>query len=185
MLSNKLGWQAILEQAEANPYLADFQDDPQQWAFHSQMFFLMCRLRSYKPLLMREQSIVQDRSIYEDGDIFAQNLYQKNYINAEDWFLYRSFYNELIRLLPSPSLVIYLRASVPVLMSRILQRDRYQERKIDQKYLTELNAFYEEWIKHFKICPVLAIETDHLDFVNHYEDFEYIEKEIKSYLERI
>jgi deoxyadenosine/deoxycytidine kinase len=183
MLSRELGWQAMFEPAEANPYLASFYENPQQWGFHSQMFFLLCRFRSYGPLLTQEKSIVQDRSIYEDGDIFARNLYQKGYISERDWFLYRGFYEKLTDLLPSPDLIIYLRASVSILVDRILQRDRPDERTIAQSYLTELNTFYEEWVKSFSICPVLTIETDNLDFVNRREHFEFIKAEVLNSLE--
>lgn len=167
MLCVRLSWEPFYEPVKENPYLADFYGDMSAWAFHSQVFFLAHRLRSHYRLGQHPNSVVQDRSVYEDAEIFAQNLYLQGHINPRDYQTYRELYETTTRLLPPPDLVVYLRASVPTLMRRISNRGRDYERTIASDYLTGLNSLYEQWIDNFILCPVLAVPADDLDFVSH------------------
>jgi deoxyadenosine/deoxycytidine kinase len=148
-----------------NPYLADFYDDMQAWAFHSQVYFLMRRLRIHRQLMRQSGSVIQDRSVYEDAEIFAHNLYLQDSISERDYETYRELYQVLVEFLPPPDLVIYLRASVPTLLDRIAKRNRDYERTISAEYLADLNELYENWVDHFDLCPVLTIPSDDLDYV--------------------
>jgi len=165
LLSERLGFQPFFEPVNDNPYLEDFYSDMRSWAFHSQLYFLTRRLRIHKQLLEAEGSVVQDRSVYEDAEIFARNLYLQNLISPRDYGVYQDLYQILISLLPPPNLVVYLRASVDTLLSRIASRGRGFEAGIPREYLVSLNALYEEWINTFTQCPVLIIPSDNLDLV--------------------
>jgi deoxyadenosine/deoxycytidine kinase len=167
MLCNQMGWDPFYEPVTENPYLADFYRDMSAWSFHSQIFFLTHRLRSHFKLAQHPNSVVQDRSVYEDAEIFAQNLYQQGYIKDRDYQTYRELYETAVQFLPPPDLVIYLRASVPTLMNRISNRGRDYERTITPEYLESLNNLYENWIDNFTLCPVLAVPADDLDYVAH------------------
>ena len=165
MLGERLGWEPFFEAASDNPYLADFYQDMARWSFHSQVFFLSRRLRHHHQLLQRPNSVVQDRTVYEDAEVFACNLYRQGLMSERDYRSYRELYEVMSALLPPPDLVVYLRASVPTLMARIAQRGRPFERNIAPEYLEQLNELYEEWIGRFNLCPVLTIPSDRLDFV--------------------
>lgn len=165
LLSERLGWEPFFEAVADNPYLADFYQDMQRWSFHSQVFFLSRRLRHHHQLLLRPDSVVQDRTVYEDAEVFARNLYRQGLMSERDRRSYEELYDVLSALLPPPDLVVYLRASVPTLMARIARRGREFEREISPEYLEQLNALYEEWVARFALCPVLTISSDSLDFV--------------------
>lgn len=167
MLCQRLESQPFYEPVSENPYLADFYADMTAWAFHSQIFFLTRRLRAHYDLAQLPGSVVQDRSVYEDAEIFAQNLYLQGNMRERDYETYRELYETAVQLLPPPDLLIYLRASVPTLMSRISHRGRTYERAITPEYLQSLNDLYETWISNFVLCPVLTIPADDLDFVAH------------------
>lgn len=165
MLSEKLGWEPFYEAVGDNPYLADFYKDMRRWSFHSQIFFLSRRLRHHHQLLRSPNSVVQDRSVYEDAEIFARNLYQQGNMSDRDYGSYRELYQVLVLFLPPPDLVVYLQASVPTLLERIRKRGRDFERDISPLYLQQLNELYDAWIEDFTPCPVLTIPSDDLDFV--------------------
>ena len=167
MLSAEMKWEPFYEPVTENPYLADFYQNMSAWAFHSQVFFLTHRLRSHFQLAQHPSSVVQDRSVYEDAEIFAQNLYRQGNMKERDYKTYRELYETTTQFLPPPDLVIYLRASVPTLMNRINSRGRDYERKITPEYLQNLNDLYESWIENFTLCPILAIPADDLDYVAH------------------
>lgn len=167
LLSARLGWEPFFEPVAENPYLADFYADMDAWSFHSQIFFLTHRLRSHYDLAKHVSSVVQDRSVYEDAEIFAQNLYLQGHIQYRDYQTYRELYETTMRFLPPPDLVVYLRASVPTLMNRISNRGRAYEQTITSDYLGGLNNLYETWIDNFTLCPILAVPADDLDFVSH------------------
>jgi deoxyadenosine/deoxycytidine kinase len=167
LLCVRMGWEPFYEPVTENPYLADFYGDMDAWSFHSQVFFLAHRLRAHYNLSQHPDSVVQDRSVYEDAEIFAQNLYLQGHIQPRDYQTYRELYETTMRFLPPPDLVIYLRASVPTLEHRILNRGRHYERTIPFDYLQGLNNLYEAWIDNFTLCPVLAVPADALDYVSH------------------
>src|SRR5689334_23077633 len=165
LLSQRLGWQPFFEAVAENPYLADFYQDMRLWSFHSQIFFLSNRLRSHRQLLDHPTSVVQDRSVYEDAEIFARNLYVQGDLGERDYQTYCQLYEVLTEFLPPPDLVVYLRASAETLTQRIAQRGRDYERQITTDYLAQLNGLYERWIKAFSLCPVLTVPADDLDYV--------------------
>jgi deoxyadenosine/deoxycytidine kinase len=182
-LAEALGWEPFFETVEENPYLADFYHDMPRWSFHSQIFFLARRLRHYRSLLDRPGSVVQDRSVYEDAEIFACNLYRQGYMSERDWNSYRDLYEAVVTLLPPPNLLVYLQTSVPELVRRISQRGRDFERNIDPAYLEQLNALYEEWVARFSLCPVLTVPTDHLDFAHDPAHLDQIAQRIQDRLQ--
>ena len=165
LLCNSLGWAPFYEPVNENPYLPDFYKDMNTWAFHSQIYFLIHRLRIHHSILNHPNSVLQDRSVYEDAEVFARNLYLQGQINRRDYATYRELYETLVAFLPPPDLVLYLKASVPTLQKRIKQRGRQFEQGITAEYLGNLNTLYDEWIEHFTLCPVLTIPSDDLDFV--------------------
>jgi deoxyadenosine/deoxycytidine kinase len=167
MLCQHLGWEPFYEPVTENPYLADFYGDMKTWAFHSQVFFLTHRLRAHFQLAQRAGSVIQDRSLYEDAEIFARNLYLQGHITARDYQTYRELYETASQFLPPPDLVVYLRASVPTLLNRISNRGRDYERTITAGYLESLNRLYEDWINNFTLCPMLSVPADDLDYVAH------------------
>jgi len=167
MLCVRLGWEPFYEPVTENPYLSDFYQDMDSWSFHSQVFFLAHRLKSHYRLGQHPTSVVQDRSVYEDAEIFAQNLFLQGHISQRDYQTYREMYETTTQLLPPPDLVVYLRASVPTLLARIARRGRDYEQTISEDYLLGLNTLYEQWIENFSLCPVLAVPADDLDYVSH------------------
>ncbi len=165
LLSQRLGWVPFPEAVDENPYLADFYADMPRWSFHSQIFFLSRRLRHHRQLLAHPTSVVQDRSVYEDAEIFARNLFNQGKMEARDYRSYRELYEVLTSFLPPPDLVVYLRASVETLLCRIQKRGRDYEQDISPDYLGQLNVLYEDWIERFDLCPVLTVPADNLNFV--------------------
>ena len=182
LLVEHLGWTPFYEAVDDNPYLADFYQDMRQWSFHSQIFFLSSRLRSHREILNHPQSVVQDRSIYEDAEVFARNLYQRGNMADRDYQVYRRLYQEFIQFLPPPDLIIYLKASVPTLIERIHRRGRDFEQDVSPLYLQQLNELYNAWIDDFTLCPVLTICADNLDFVRFEPHFNHIKEEILNKL---
>jgi deoxyadenosine/deoxycytidine kinase len=182
LLSEKLGWMPFYEPVTENPYLADFYEDMQSWAFHSQIYFLMRRLRIHRQLMDMKGSVIQDRSVYEDAEIFAYNLYLQKAINQRDYDTYRELYHVLVEFLPPPDLVIYLRASVSTLVERISRRGRDYEQAIDPNYLVDLNGLYEGWVDHFDLCPVLTVPCDDLDYVAKPQHLSLISNKVRDIL---
>jgi deoxyadenosine/deoxycytidine kinase len=181
-LSQNLEWTPYFEPVTENPYLEDFYNDMKTWAFQSQVFFLSHRLRMHLDLLENPKSVIQDRSVYEDAEIFARNLFEQGQMGERDYSSYRKLYRLLSDMLRPPDLVIYLRASVPTLQTRIEQRGRDFESKIDIQYLNQLNNLYDDWIDQFLLCPVLTVPVDNLDFVAHNGHLELILEKMKEKL---
>ena len=165
LLSDYMGWEPFYEAVDDNPYLADFYQDMRAWSFHSQIFFLARRLSHHRQIIERPGTVIQDRTVYEDAEIFARNLLRQGLMSDRDWRSYWDLYQTVITILPPPDLVIYLQASVPVLQERIRQRGRDYEQNISAEYLTQLNGLYETWMENFTLCPVLTVPTDTLNFV--------------------
>lgn len=182
LLTGKLGWKPVFESVSENPYLADFYQDMNRWAFHSQVFFLVRRLRQHADLLQQSGSIIQDRSVYEDAEIFAQNLYNQGHLSERDWRSYFDLYETLSLMLKPPDLVVYLRASTPTLRRRIAGRGRDFEREIADSYLHDLNELYDKWAESFILSPILTVDTDNLDYVQYDEHLEQIASRISNRL---
>jgi deoxyadenosine/deoxycytidine kinase len=154
----------------------------QTWAFHSQIFFLTHRLRMHRQLLDHPSSVLLDRTVYEDAEVFASNLYQQGKIQPRDFKTYQDLYGVLTDFLPPPDLVVYLRASVSTLYGRISSRGRDFERQITPQYLEQLNALYEQWITSFSLCPVLTVPSDDLDYVAHTSHLDMIAAKVQEKL---
>ena len=178
VLSERLEWQPFYEPEAENPYLEDFYEDMHTWAFHSQIYFLTRRLRAHRNLLDFPTSAIQDRTVYEDAEIFACNLHRQGHIGERDYEVYRELYTVLSEFLPPPDLVIYLRASVATLYERIKSRRRGYELQIAPEYLEQLNELYENWIANFNLCPVLAVPADDLNYVSNPSHIKLIERKV-------
>jgi len=174
LLSERLDWEPFFEAVNDNPYLSDFYEDMERWSFHSQIYFLSRRLRHHWQLLQRSNSVVQDRTVYEDAEIFARNLYRQGSLAERDYRSYCELYDMVTTVLPPPDLIVYLRASVPILQDRIQRRGRSYERGISAVYLERLNELYETWIHSFTLCPVLTVPSDALDFVTNHNHLDMI-----------
>ena len=170
ILADAFGWDAYFERVDDNPYLADFYEDMRRWSFNLQVFFLSSRFQHQRTIETAAQSVVQDRSIYEDAEIFARNLHEMGLMAQRDFENYRALFALMTSYLQPPDLLVYLRASVPTLVRQIQTRGRDFESGIRIDYLERLNMLYEDWITHYAEGPKLIIESDGLDFVNRPED---------------
>ena len=182
LLSERLGFRPYYEPVAENPYLEDFYKDMRTWAFQSQLFFLSYRLRSHRDLMQDPHSVVQDRSLYEDAEVFARNLHEQGTMSDRDWETYSGLYRTMAELLPAPDLDIYIRASVDTLKSRIAMRGRGFESSIPDDYLAGLNRLYDSWIEGFDLAPILVVPGDRLDFVAQSNDLEAITSKVEDRL---
>jgi deoxyadenosine/deoxycytidine kinase len=182
LLCERLGCTPFFEPEAANPYLADFYQDMAAWGFHSQIFFLATRLQIHRAILRCPDSVIQDRSVYEDAEVFAANLRRRAGINVRDYETYRALYQGVAEFLPPPDLVIYLKASPETLLARIAQRNRDYERDMRRDYLEDLNQLYEQWIDGFTLCPVLTVPADRLNYVAHPVHLDLIVRKIQEKL---
>lgn len=182
MAAKKLGWTPYFESVQNNPYLHDFYNDMKRWSFQLQVYFLSHRFDTHKKIINSKKSVIQDRSIYEDVEIFARNLYLMGRMEKRDYNNYRNLFYEMISYLKAPDLIVYLKADVDTLVKQIHLRGRAFEKRIEKKYLERLNRSYEKWIKNYKLGDVLVIESDELDFVNNPKHFNEILEKIKKEL---
>lgn len=178
----RLGWQTAFESVVDNPYLADFYAEMRAWSFHLQVFFLGHRAQQYLEMAALPQSVILDRSIYEDAYIFARALHHMGNIDERDYLSYRRVFDLVVNSLPPPDLLIYLKAPVTVLMERIRRRARNIETSISTEYLALLESFYDDWMETFDICPVLTIRTDDLDFVHEARSLDIVVQRIQDKL---
>jgi len=183
ILAKRLEWEPVFEAFSENPYLADFYQDMRRWSFHSQVFFLSRRLQQHHDLLQRQISVIQDRSVYEDAEVFARNLYRQDHLSERDWRCYQDLYQTMATLLRPPPLVVYLKASVETLRRRISQRGRGYELDISDSYLAQLNELYDRWAADFRLCPVLTVDTNNLNYVQHDSHLDQIMSRIEDRLQ--
>ncbi|MBX7096260.1 MAG: deoxynucleoside kinase [Myxococcaceae bacterium] len=181
-LCKKYGITPFYEPNDQNPYLADFYKDMKTWAFRSQIFFLTHKFRLHRQLEQGEGASIQDRTIYEDAEIFARNLYKQRYIDKRDWGTYWELYQTIAAALRPPDLMIYLRCPVRTLRQRIKIRGRAMEQDIPTAYLSRLNALYEGWFKTYTMSPVLVLQTDTLDYLTDLVDRMDLFRQIEKYL---
>ncbi len=165
-IGERLGWRTAFESVADNPYLPNFYADMRAWSFHLQVYFLGHRAQQHLELWNDPRSAIIDRSIYEDLYIFARALHHLGNLSETDYHTYRQVFNLVTRNLPPPSLLVYLKAPVDVLIKRIQLRARHIESNIQRDYLELLDTYYDEWIHSFDLCPVLTIRSDDLDFVH-------------------
>ena len=173
MLAAHYGWTPKYESVDFNPYLADFYEDMARWSFNLQIYFLNRRFKDVVEIAKGETVIVQDRTIYEDARIFAPNLHDMGLMSTRDFENYSDLFDLMMSLVGTPDLLIYLRSSVPSLISKIQKRGRDYEKSIRIDYLTGLNDKYESWIKDYK-GKLLIIDADNVDFANRAEDFDKV-----------
>jgi len=183
LLSERLGWKPFFEAVDENPYLADFYQDMERWSFHSQIFFLSRRLQHLRQILDYAGSAIQDRTVYEDAEVFAQNLARQGNMTEREYRSYCELYEAMIPFIPPPDLLVYLQASLPKLLHQINQRDRAYEKAIDPLYLQQLNDLYDAWIEGFTHCPVLTVPADNMDFLNHPEHLDLLVAKIMDKLQ--
>jgi hypothetical protein len=175
-------WKPVYEKVDENPYLTDFYNDMRRWSFNLQVFFLSRRFEQLQRIEEMEASVVQDRSIYEDAEIFARNLYEMGLMSARDYENYTNLFTIMTDYLDPPSLLVYLRASVPTLVNQIQQRGRDYESTIRIDYLERLQGHYEDWIDDYDRGPKLIIDIDELDFVHNEDDRRAVLNQIESRL---
>jgi deoxyadenosine/deoxycytidine kinase len=178
----RLGYRTGYESVADNPYLPDFYGDMRQWSFHLQIFFLGHRARQHLDLAGGPHSAILDRSIYEDARIFARALHHLGNLDERDYHAYLRVYELVIRSLPPPDLLIYLKAPVATLLDRIHTRGREMEIGITAEYLSLLDQFYEDWIDEYDLSPVLTIRSDDLDFVHKPGHLDIVIKRIQDTL---
>ena len=173
MLAAKYGWKPRFESVDYNPYLADFYEDMERWSFNLQIYFLNKRFKEVVEISKSEDVIIQDRTIYEDARIFAPNLHGMGLMSTRDFENYSDLFDLMMSLVNPPDLLIYLRSSIPNLVSQIQKRGREYEKSIRIDYITGLNERYENWIKDYK-SRLLILDVDRLKFESNPEDFSEI-----------
>ncbi len=178
MLARHYRWKSELESVEDNPYLEDFYEDMERWAFHLQVYFLNSRFRQIRKIRESLVSTIQDRTIYEDAYIFAANLYRSGFINDRDYSNYLSLFNSMIQHVTPPDLLIYLKADIPKLIQQIEKRGRSYENAIRIDYLKNLNEHYNDWISEYDLGKLLVIDVNNMDFVQSQDDFASIVRKI-------
>lgn len=182
LLAKNFNWQAQFEDVENNPYLNDFYDDMPRWSFNLQIYFLNSRYRQVIDIKNNPETIIQDRTIYEDAEIFAPNLHKMGLMSTRDFDNYKSLYSTIISQIEAPDLMIYLKASIPTLVDNIQKRGRDYEENIRLDYLKRLNEFYDSWINKYDMGKLLVIDCDKLNFVDKEEDLADIYNKVQAEL---
>lgn len=181
MLAARYGWTPKYESVDFNPYLSDFYDDMSRWSFNLQIYFLNKRFKDVVDIFRNSETIIQDRTIYEDAKIFAPNLHDMGLMSSRDFDTYSDLFDLMMSLVKMPDLLIYLKSSIPNLVSQIQKRGREYEKTIRIDYLTGLNERYDKWIDSYK-GHLLVIDADKYKFGNKEEDFEAVTDMIDSEL---
>lgn len=182
IVAEKLGWTPYYESVDDNPYLGDFYGDMSRWSFNLQVYFLHKRFKSHHEMSMSNGGVIQDRTIYEDVEIFARNLQEMKFMDQRDWNNYRDLFGIMTSYLQKPDLIIYLKASTDTLLTRIKSRSRDYEKSIDPEYLHTLNIAYNQWINEIKNIPVLEIETDGFNIFEDKDQLKSILNDIRKNL---
>jgi deoxyadenosine/deoxycytidine kinase len=180
LLAKNYKFNKQLEDVVKNPYLDDFYNQMERWSFNLQIYFLNSRFRQVKEIHEKNKNVIQDRTIYEDANIFAPNLHAMGLMTNRDFENYRSLFDLMEENVAAPDILIYLRSSIPNLVSQIHKRGREYENSISIEYLSRLNERYEAWIHNYKKGPLLVIDINDLDFVENKEDL----KEIISLIDK-
>jgi deoxyadenosine/deoxycytidine kinase len=170
LLAKHYKWHPHYEDVDENPYLNDFYEDMQRWSFNLQIYFLNSRFKQVVDIRSSAKTVIQDRTIYEDAEIFAPNLHAMGLMSTRDFNTYSNLFQMMSRLVQAPDLLIYLRASVPTLVNQIQKRGREYENSIRIDYLKQLNERYEAWVNRYKAGKLLIIDVDRIDFQNNPED---------------
>lgn len=181
MLAKRYGWTPRFESVEFNPYLEDFYKDMKRWSFNLQIYFLNTRFKDVVEISKCSETIIQDRTIYEDAKIFAPNIHAMGNMSDRDFANYSALFDLMMSLVKKPDLLIYLRSTIPHLIAKIQKRGREYEQSMQIDYLKGLNDRYEEWIKDYD-GKLLIIDADEIDFQNNPQDFQAITDKIDAKL---
>ena len=182
MLSKHYGWEIQLEDNDDNPYISDFYEDMQRWSFNLQVYFLNVRYKNIKKIRENGKPVIQDRTIYEDANIFAPNLHAMGLMSTRDFENYTSLFTSLNDMIQPPDLLIYLRGTIPTLVKQIQQRGRDYEDSIRLDYLKRLNERYEAWISTYNLGKLVILNIDELDFENDPNDANFVINKIEAEL---
>lgn len=183
MLGEHYGWEVMYEAVEGNPYLVDFYEDMERWAFNLQVFFLNTRFAQVQTIQSTTYStIIQDRTIYEDAFVFARNLYESKIMTERDYRSYLLLFETIIKTVSQPDLLIYLKADIPKLVSQIKKRGREFEADISEGYLRNLNRYYEDFTDNYDHGKLITIDVNTMDFASNQEDFEAIVRQLDKEL---
>jgi len=180
LLAKHYNWTPRYEDVDTNPYLESFYEDMQRWSFNLQVYFLNSRFRQVLEIRNGDIDVIQDRTIYEDANIFAPNLHEMSLMTTRDFDNYQSLFELMTSLIEAPDLLIYLRSTVPTLVRKIQERNRDYENSIRIDYLKSLNDRYETWIANYNRGKLLIIETDNIDFKHNPEDLGMIINKIDA-----
>jgi len=184
LLAKSYGWDPLFEAVDNNPYLEDFYNDMKRWSFNLQIYFLNSRYRQLMDIQESGRNVIQDRTIYEDAFIFAENLHDMGLMTTRDYENYRAIFDNMTAYIKPPDLLVYLKASVPTLVNNIQRRGREYEIGIRIDYLSKLNEKYQKWIGGYDLGKLLIIDKDVIDFANNTEDMatvvQLIEREING-----
>ncbi len=180
LLAKNYGWEALYEAVDNNPYLEDFYSDMKRWSFNLQIYFLNSRFQQIIEIEQNKRNVIQDRTIYEDAHIFAENLHDMALMTSRDHDNYRAIFESITSFIKPPDLLVYLRASVPTLVNNIQRRGREYEAGIRIDYLSKLNEKYEAWIKGYDLGKLLILDKDKLDFSNNPEDLGSVIQSIEA-----
>jgi len=180
-----LNWHTVHESVEDNPYLKDFYNDMRAWAFHLQIYFLGHRAKQQLETAATNNSVIMDRSIYEDANVFAKALHSRGYITGRDYENYLRVFNLVVKVLPPPDLLVYLKAPIEILTQRMHNRGLgFDHKGISREYLELIDRFYDEWLPTFDLCPVITINTKDFDYVTDEGNLDIIVKRILLSLEK-
>jgi len=174
LLAKNYKWEAMYEAVDNNPYLEDFYSDMKRWSFNLQIYFLNSRFQQIRDIQAGAEDIIQDRTIYEDAYIFAENLHEMGLMTSRDYGNYQAIFDNITAYIKPPDLLIYLKASVPTLVENIQRRGREYEASIRLDYLQKLNEKYDKWIKGYDSGKLLILDKDKLDFANKPDDLSFI-----------
>ncbi|HRA99768.1 MAG TPA: deoxynucleoside kinase [Ignavibacteria bacterium] len=180
LIAGEFDWKPFYEKVNNNPYLKDFYSDMNRWSFNLQVYFLSHRFKTHVEILKSRKSVIQDRSIYEDVEIFALNLYKMGKMSKRDHDNYRQLFKEMTSFLKAPDLLLYLQSDLPKLQKQIHLRGRDFEKNIDPEYLKKLNESYNEWISNYKSGRCVIVDSNNMDFVNRKGDLKKITELIKK-----
>ncbi|MBF95388.1 MAG: deoxynucleoside kinase [Myxococcales bacterium] len=183
VLCEHYGVEPIYEPNESNPFLADFYGDMRRYAFPSQMWFLSQKFRMHLALDRKAKACIQDRSVWEDAEIFAHGLFKGRKMTPREWQLYSSFYRGVTEAIRPPDVLFYLHTPVKEIRRRIRQRGRPEEQSISYHYLRRLNERYDSWVKAWDLCPVHRIDTTKLHYLDDLFDRQFMLRRVARYLE--
>ena len=181
-IAKHFGWEAFFESVVDNPYLSDFYDNMKRWSFNLQIYFLHHRFQTHIEMSNTPVGAIQDRTIYEDVEIFAKNLHKLKFMSERDWDTYQHLFENMTSFLRKPDVIIYLKATTDTLLTRIKNRSRDFESDIDPEYLHTLNISYDRWIKNITDIPVMVIPTDTFNIFTDKDTLQEIYAEIESRL---